>query len=91
MATITMEVKKCSECPKCKVTRLYTEDSWEHADDYWCTATPAESITKQGRSALPFRLIKGYVEWASEIPDVPEWCPLASPSYKKKKASERLI
>lgn len=95
MVTIQLKINKCSECPNCKVTRLYTEDSWEHAEDYWCKATPAPPYNERGRSALPFKLIEGYVEWHDEIPTPPEWCPIASPKYKKelriKAVKQRLL
>lgn len=75
MATLQLKIDKCSECPHCKITRLYTGDSWEHAEDYWCKATPDVPKNERGRSALPFKLISGYVEWNDEIPSPPEWCP----------------
>ena len=83
MVTIQLKIKNCSECPYCKITRLYTEDSWEHAQDYWCELTPAAPKNERGRSSVPFRLIAGYVEWNDETPTPPEWCPIASPGHKK--------
>lgn len=46
-------------------------------------ATPDVPLKEQGRSAVPYKLISGYVEWDREIPTPPEWCPIASPEYKK--------
>jgi len=84
MPEIKLSINKCSECPNCKVTRLYTEDSWEHAEDYWCTAVAAKPMNEHGRDNLPYKLIRGYVEWSSEIPAPPEWCPLISEDYKSR-------
>jgi hypothetical protein len=90
MVTLQLKIKTCIECPHCKITRLYTEDSWESANDYWCKATPDVPKNERGRSALPFKLIKGYVEWHDEIPTPPEWCPFAEPDYKKTKRIEAI-
>lgn len=88
MPEIKLNINKCDDCPNCKVTRLCTEDSWEHAEDYWCKLVPAKPMNEQGRENLPYKLIRGYVEWNSEIPEPPVWCPLVSEEYKIKKRAE---
>jgi hypothetical protein len=62
MAKIVMEIKNCLECPKCEPRRIYTSDSWEHAYDYYCK--------KNGEQ------IAHYIEWPSEMPPVPDNCPM---------------
>lgn len=73
---ITQEIKDCQECNFCKATKLYTADSWEHASDYWCTKVPAVNEPSRGREQTDFKMIAGYIEWPSEMPGVPSWCPL---------------
>lgn len=62
MAKITFEIRDCQDCPFCKEERMYTEDSWEHAFDYFCKKMNNKQIAT-------------YVEWRREMPDVPDWCP----------------
>jgi hypothetical protein len=82
MPEIKIQINSCKDCPHCKVTRLYTEDSWEHAEDYWCKGVKATPLHERGRESLPYKLIRGYVEWDSEIPAPPRWCPLVDEDYK---------
>lgn len=63
MVRIAIDINKCTECPFVKCTKHYTEDSWEHASDYWC-----------GRADN--RKIAVYIEWPREMPLVPDWCPI---------------
>lgn len=88
MPEIKIQIDSCKDCPHCKVTRLYTEDSWEHAEDFWCMAVVDNPHYERGRESLPYKLIRGYVEWDSEIPKPPVWCPLVSEEYKIKKRAE---
>lgn len=64
MSSITIEIKNCLECPYVHSEKLYTGDSWEHAYDYFCSKTSPTS-----------KKIAGYIEWPSEMPDIPDWCP----------------
>lgn len=86
---ISYEVKDCTECQFCKGTKLYTEDSWEHATDYWCTKVPAVNEPSRGRSNEPFKMIAGYIEWPSEMPGIPEWCPLLDPKIAAEMKAEK--
>ena len=61
--TIHLSIDTCIECPYCKNQRHWTEDSWEHAYDYFCSLENDKLIAK-------------YIEWAHEMPAVPFWCPL---------------
>ena len=61
--TIHLSIKNCLECPYCKSERHWTSDSWEHAYDYFCGINYDKSIAT-------------YIERPSEMPDVPDWCPL---------------
>ena len=63
MAKIQFDIKDCQDCPECKREKHYTEDSWEHAENFYC---------KKAKD----RKIAGYVEWRREMPPVPEWCPV---------------
>ena len=58
---IGFEIEKCDKCPFVQLERTQGAG---YAHDYWCTKT----MDKR-------KLIVGYVEWDSEIPEVPEWCP----------------
>lgn len=61
--TIHLSIKNCTECPYHKSKRHWTSDSWEHAYDYFCQINFNKPIAT-------------YIEWPSEMPDVPDWCPL---------------
>jgi hypothetical protein len=56
---ITVPVKKCDKCPFHKTERTAGAG---YALDYFCGKIDNKEIT-------------GYVEWESEMPGVPEWCP----------------
>lgn len=75
---IVQEIKDCQDCKHCKETRYYTEDSWEHAYDYWCGLVGYDNsnLRDPQRRMNENRLIAGYVEWRREMPSVPSWCPL---------------
>ena len=62
MSKIAFEVKNCMDCPFVKSRPTYTSDSFEDAYDYFCGHANE-------------RKVAGYVEWPSEMPDVPDWCP----------------
>ncbi len=57
-----MKLKSCSQCGFINVERMYTADSFEFANDWFCKA-------KDGKK------IAGYVE-TFDKPLVPDWCPL---------------
>ena len=59
LALVTIQVGRCDECPF-----HYTERTIGagYAFDYFCKAAENRKIT-------------GYVEYPSEIPAVPSWCP----------------
>ena len=59
----TILIERCSNCPSLEATPYPTADSWERAENWYCSAH--EDVPK----------IAGYVEWNDKIP-VPEWCPL---------------
>lgn len=59
LAIITIPVGRCDECPFHYTD--YTRGAG-CADDYFCKAAGGKKIV-------------GYVEWESEIPSVPTWCP----------------
>lgn len=58
---IGFEIEKCDECPFVQLERTQGAG---YAHDYWCTKTMGKR-----------KFIVGYVEYPSEIPEVPEWCP----------------
>ena len=69
MITIKTEtnVNKCNECPYHITKPQYTIDSWEHPEGYFCSKKDNRPIAE-------------YIEWESELPPIPEWCP-----FKNKK------
>jgi len=70
MAKIVVDIDKCNKCPHFKETRYWTEDSWEHANDWWCTKK-VDTNEKGG-----FKKIAGYVEWMDvKGIEIPKWCP----------------
>lgn len=62
MTFIKIEIKNCTQCPFFRRERIYTEDSWEEAYDWYCTKSEDKKIS-------------GYVERNDKIP-VPEWCEI---------------
>lgn len=62
---VTIDVGRCDECPF--VTTERTPNAG-FAFDYFCTACKNKYTGKLKR-------ITSYVEWDSEIPPVPDWCP----------------
>jgi len=72
----TLVIKSCSDCPNIRKEPQYTSDSWERANNWYCTETELENDGKK---------IAGYVEWM-DIKDikVPEWCPLRIKRKKEK-------
>lgn len=70
MAKIIVEIKNCQDCPFVKETRHWTPDSWDHAFDYYCKKV--ETINGP-------KTIAEYIEFPSEMPDVPSWCPCRLP------------
>ena len=73
MPKIQLEIQDCQDCPSCMESRMYTGDSWEHAFNYYCKKVEAKPENDNG---LPYKKVAGYVEWRSEMPPVPDWCPL---------------
>lgn len=59
VAVISINIGRCDECPFHYTKRTPGAGC---ADDYYCKATNGKKIV-------------GYVEWESEIPSVPTWCP----------------
>lgn len=59
---LRQEVDTCWDCQFCDSKRHYTDDWFEMAFDYFCK--------RNGKN------IAGYVERKSEMPEVPQWCPL---------------
>ena len=55
------DINKCNQCPVCIKKETLTSDSWEHAFNYYC--------------GMNNQKIAGYVEWDSELPEIPKWCP----------------
>ena len=60
---IELEIDSCKQCPHFEAERMFTEDSWEEAYNWFC------------KHSTPRRKIMGYVEWNDE-PEIPEWCPI---------------
>lgn len=61
---VFLKLETCKHCPHLSVKRMYTEDSWEHAFDWFCSNHNNEKIA-------------GYIEWERDEPKIiPEWCPL---------------
>lgn len=57
--TIEINVGRCDECPMCQTQRT---PGTGFGRDYLCKASQN-------------KLIATYIEWDSEIPPVPDWCP----------------
>ena len=57
----TMEIEKCNECPFHDTRRT---PGAGYAIDYFC-------VLEKGKE------IAGYIEWNSDLPYVPDWCPIA--------------
>jgi hypothetical protein len=55
------DIDNCSRCPLHRTQPLITSDSWEHASDYYCGSNGKK--------------IAGYIEWESDMPNIPNWCP----------------
>lgn len=61
MTQIILDINNCTECPHHKRSRVYTEDSFEHIEEWFCKKAD--------------RKISGYVEWRDNVA-IPNWCPL---------------
>lgn len=51
------------KCNQCPFHKTTPYYSWEYAVNYIC-----EKANRQ---------IAGYIEWDDELPEVPNWCPIA--------------
>lgn len=60
MTMVQFNIEKCDKCPFVK-TKL--TKGFGYALDYMC-------------SKKDNRVITSYIEWDSQIPPVPEWCPI---------------
>jgi hypothetical protein len=67
VVTIKLSVGRCDTCPFVEKTRTPHAG---YAHDYYCKLTPNRTM------------IVGYVEYDSEIPEVPDWCPFRPPVIK---------
>lgn len=78
MTLLKLRARDCQDCPHCRSNKYYTEDSWEHAEDFWCTITPFDNSDDKDfqRKEKKFRMVAGYIAWRSEMPEVPAWCPI---------------
>ncbi len=71
---IILDIKNCSECPKVITRRTRGAG---YAFDYLCGTCKSSFVNHMtGNKETIYKKIVGYVEYDSEIPDVPEWCPL---------------
>jgi len=59
----TILIERCNQCSKLEAMACPTEDSWERAENWYCSGH--EDVPK----------IAGYVEWNDKVP-VPKWCPM---------------
>ena len=62
MTTIKLEIQDCSQCPFLERKTVYTSDSFERPEDWFCKKNDNKKIA-------------GYVEWHDKTP-VPDWCPI---------------
>ena len=67
---VSIGVGRCDECPFERETRTPYAGC---AYDYWCVAKQYSSDPRK---------IVGYVEYDSEIPPVPDWCPFRTKERK---------
>ena len=74
------DVKKCIECPCSKVGSGCSQAS--HARH--CSLVKDEKYPKLGRC------ISDYIEYGSEEPLIPEWCPILTEEARKAKENIRL-
>lgn len=77
---IDPEAKNCRYCPFAKTERTQGAG---YAEDYYCIAKSSPlglfsaNKTSQSKSTSVSNIrIAGYVEWDSDLPTPPEWCPL---------------
>lgn len=73
--TITVEIKKCSDCTHCRKERDYTEDSFETCFRFDCMNSI--HFPKNGKLDVPKNIAR-YVDWYESDPCIPNWCPLIS-------------
>ena len=63
MTKIVIDIKDCSKCPFHETTPYRTADSWERADNWFCS------------HGGDMKKVAGYVEWNDKTP-IPDWCPI---------------
>jgi hypothetical protein len=59
---IKLPIESCLDCPKLKTEKVYTADSWENVESWFCKEAE--------------KFVAKYHEWPDKKPDVPPWCPL---------------
>lgn len=63
MTFATLRLSNCEKCPNLKVETIYTADSWERPDGWYCKAKDNKFIAE--------------LDWNDKRPTkVPKWCPL---------------
>lgn len=81
MARIVIEIENCYECPNAVTERYYTEDSFEIAWTYRC---------KKTSNIMGFKKIADYIERRSDMPEIPDWCPLLDEQERADRNHKRI-
>jgi hypothetical protein len=71
MTKIILEIKDCTGCPFHMTTPYPTADSWERAENWFCTHPTVKHCDKD-------KLVSGYVGTFEKVP-IPFWCPIYVP------------
>jgi len=82
MTKIVIDIKSCKECPFFKTTPYPTSDSWERAENWWCSWFSQKKCEADKK-------IAGYVEWHDDI-KVPDWCPISLSAVRNDKIEDIL-
>lgn len=66
--TCLLEITNCCDCPNHIISRIYTEDSFEHEEGVYCT--------KIKNKNNKFKLVASDDYNVKKYSHVPDWCPL---------------
>lgn len=86
--SIQLEIERCKDCPFSKTGAGESQTSYAR----WCTKHERHPGDRrpQGHSGMfPGRLIASYIEYSSEEPHVPLWCPIMDPVLKAELTAQK--
>ena len=72
--SVCITINSCKECASRQTEQVFTSDSWEYAEQWYCESKKWKAKT----AACGCRVITGYHEMFDADPEIPNWCPKRS-------------